>query len=60
MISDNNMLYEQIGEFTDKVIGQVLHIGQDGTPELAQLGNHNHKLWNGNNKRKNRHDAIWM
>jgi hypothetical protein len=54
------MLCEQIGESTDKVIGQVLHIGQDGTPELAQLGNHNHKLWNGNNKRKNRHDAIWM
>ena len=28
--------------------------------ELAQLGNYNHKLWNGNNKRKNRHDAIWV
>ena len=56
------MLCEQIGEFTDKVIAHVLHIGQEGTPELAQLGNHNHnhKLCNGNNKRKNRHDAIWM
>ena len=27
---------------------------------LAQSGNYNHKLRNGHNKRKNRHDAIWM
>lgn len=27
---------------------------------LAQSGNYNHKLLNGHNKRKNRHDVIWM
>ena len=27
---------------------------------LAQSGNYNHKLWNGHNKRKNGHDAIWV
>jgi hypothetical protein len=27
---------------------------------LAQLGNYNHKLRNRHNKRKNRHDVIWM
>jgi hypothetical protein len=34
MISDNNMLCKQIGEFTGKVIGRVLDTGQDGTPKL--------------------------